>query len=145
VVPRTKDSDVGLSDPTRILAAILLFSLVTVETGGLYLMHLARRPGAATPFQLAFARAGHAHAGVLLILSLVGLLFADATDATGTLGAIASLGIPVAALLMPAGFFFSSIGAERTSPNRAVALVYLGGLSLAVGLTALGVALLTAT
>jgi hypothetical protein len=46
---------------------------------------------------------------------------------------------------MPAGFFFSSIGAERTSPNRAIALVYLGGLSLAAGLTALGVALLTAT
>jgi hypothetical protein len=39
---RTKDSDVGLSEPTRILAAILLFSLVSVETGGLYLMHLAR-------------------------------------------------------------------------------------------------------
>jgi hypothetical protein len=35
-----RNPTVGLSEPTRILAAILLFSLVTVETGGLYLMHL---------------------------------------------------------------------------------------------------------
>jgi hypothetical protein len=143
--PERRTSTVELSEPTRILAAILLFSLVTVETGGLYLIHLVRRSGAATPFQLAFARAGHAHAGVLLVLSLVGLLYADAIDAAGTLGAIARSGIPVAALLMPAGFFFSSMGAERTSPNQAIALVYLGGLSLAAGLTALGASLLTAT
>jgi hypothetical protein len=134
---------VELTEPTRVLAAVLVFSLITVETGGLYLTRLVRGTAHATPFQLAFARAGHAHAGVLLILSLVGLLYADAVGATGAMGMVARSGIPVAALLMPAGFFFSSMGPERSAPNRAVALIYLGALSLAAGLAALGVALLT--
>jgi hypothetical protein len=135
---------VELSEPARALAAILVFSLITVETGGLYLTRLLRGTAPATPFQLAFARAGHAHAGVLLILSLVGLLYAEAVGADGAVGAAARTGVPVAALLMPAGFFFSSMGPDRSSPNRAIALVYLGGLSLAAGLAALGISLLRA-
>jgi hypothetical protein len=132
-----------LTEATRSLAAVLAFSLVTVESGGYYLMRLTRRDTPATPFQFAFARAGHAHAGVLLVLSLVVLLYNDAVQAGGLLGAAARLGVPVAALLMPAGFFLSSLGPGREQPTRAVALVYLGALSLAVGLLALGVTLLT--
>jgi Ni,Fe-hydrogenase I cytochrome b subunit len=75
-----------MSDSTRILAGILLLSLVTVETGGLYLVRLWRSAGRATPFQIGFARAGHAHAGVLLILALTGLLYADAVHLTGPWG-----------------------------------------------------------
>jgi hypothetical protein len=57
-----------MSDETRILAGILLLSLVTVETGGLYLLKLWRSSEGVTQFQVGFARAGHAHAGVLLVL-----------------------------------------------------------------------------
>jgi hypothetical protein len=133
-----------LSESARILAAILLFSLITVESGGLYLTRLVRGAAAATPFQLGFARAGHAHAGVLLILSLVGLLYAEVVGADGAIGTLARSGVPVAAILMPAGFFFSSLGPGRTSPNRFIALVYLGAVSLAAGLAALGITLLRA-
>lgn len=133
-----------MSDPTRILAGILLLSLVTVETGGLYLVRLVRGGAPATPFQLAFARAGHAHAGVLLIVSLVGLLYTDAAALTGPWGWLARIGAPAAALLMPAGFFFSSMGDGRTRPNAFIGLVYAGAAALAAGLTALGVALLLA-
>ena len=133
-----------LSEPARILAAILVFSLITVESGGLYLTRLARGVAPATPFQLSFARAGHAHAGVLLVLSLVGLLYAEAVGADGALGTIARSGVPVAAILMPAGFFLSSMGPDRSSPNRAIVLLYLGALSLALGLAALGICLLRA-
>jgi hypothetical protein len=115
-----------LSDTTQTTAAILLFALVTVETGGLYLVRLVRGAEPSTPFQLAFARAGHAHAGVLLILSLVGLLFADAAGLDGWLGTVARSGIPVAALLMSAGFFLSSLGAGRHEPNRFIGLVTSG-------------------
>jgi alpha/beta hydrolase fold len=59
----------------------------------------------ATPFQLGFARAGHAHAGVLLILALTALLHADAAHLSGSWSWLARLGAPVAALLMPGGFF----------------------------------------
>jgi hypothetical protein len=133
-----------MSDISRILAGILLLSLVTVETGGLYLLRLWRSAGRATPFQMGFARAGHAHAGVLLILALTGLLYADAVHLTGPWGWVSRVAVPVAALLMPAGFFFSSLGEGRTSPNGFIALVYTGGAVLAVGLASLGVGLLLA-
>ncbi|MBW3561108.1 MAG: hypothetical protein KY437_01270 [Actinobacteria bacterium] len=136
---------IALSEATTTIAGILFIALVTVETGGLYLVRLARGSTPATDLQVSFARAGHAHAGVLLILSLVGLLYADAVGLEGLLGTLARSGVPVAALLMPAGFFFSSMGRARTSPNRLIALVYLGGISLAVGLLALAVGLLRGT
>jgi hypothetical protein len=57
-----------LSDASRILAGILLLSLVTVETGGALLVAILRGRTPATPIQQSFFRAGHAHAGVYLIL-----------------------------------------------------------------------------
>jgi len=131
-----------MSDTTRLLAGILLLSLVTVETGGLYLIRLVQAATPATPFQLGFARAGHAHAGVLLILALTALLYADTAHLSGSWSWLARL--PVAALLMPGGFFAASVGQGRTSPNRLIALVYLGGATLAAGLASLGIGLLTA-
>ncbi len=133
-----------MSDESRVLAGILILSLVTVESGGLYLLRLWREPGTATPFQLGFARAGHAHAGVLLIVALLCQVYADQTAQTGLLDWLSRSGAAVAAILMPAGFFFSSIGAGRERPNRLVVLVYAGGALLAVGLTSLGIGLLAA-
>ena len=133
-----------MSDTTRILAGILMLSLVTVETGGLYLVKLVQGAAPSTPFQLGFARAGHAHAGVLLILSLTALLYADAVHLIGLWGWLSRVGVPAAALLMPAGFFFSSMGKGRTAPNAFIALVYTGAGVLAAGLASLGVGLLIA-
>lgn len=133
---------IEVSRISRILAGILLIALVTVETGGLYLVSVVGYGAEATDFQLGFARAGHAHAGVLLVLSLVALLYADVARLRGVAGALGRLGIPVAALLMPAGFFLSSIGDGVTRPNGLIALVWIGAVSLAVGLVTLGVSLL---
>ncbi len=133
-----------MSDASQGLAAILLLSLVTVETGGLYLVRVVTRRGVVTPFQEKFARAGHAHAAVLLLLGLAIQPYADAAGLDGLLGWVARAGVPVAALLMPAGFFFSSMGAGRDRPNGLIGLVYAGAVLLAAGLTTLGVGLLVA-
>ncbi|HSV40908.1 MAG TPA: hypothetical protein VLI04_19255 [Nocardioidaceae bacterium] len=133
-----------MSDESRILAGILLLSLVTVETGGLYMVKLWKSSDGVTPFQIGFARAGHAHAGVLLILGLLCQVYADQTELTGGLDWLARSGVPAAALLMPAGFFAASAGKGRDTPNRFVAMVYAGGLVLAAGLSTLGLGLLTA-
>jgi hypothetical protein len=133
-----------VSDESRVLAGILLLALVTVETGGLYMVRLVRGRADATPFQLAFARAGHAHAGVLLILALVCQLMADQAALSGVWNWLARSGVAVAALLMPGGFFFSSMGRGRERPNGLISLVFAGGLVLAGGLASLGVGLLTA-
>ena len=135
--------ELTLSDESRVLAGILLIALVTVETGGLYLLSIVRGKQQATPFQLAFARAGHAHAGVLLLLALLCQVFADATDQTGALDWLSRSGVAVAALLMPGGFFLSSMGAGREKPNRLIVLVYVGAGLLAISLLSLGVGLLT--
>jgi drug/metabolite transporter superfamily protein YnfA len=133
-----------LSDSSRVLAGILFLSLVTVETGGLYLVRVVTGRAGTTPFQEKFARAGHAHAGVLLVLALVCQVFVDQTDLTGAWEWLARAGVALAALLMPGGFFFSSMGAGRLRPNRLIALVFAGAGLLALSLATLGVGLLTA-
>ena len=95
-------------------------------------------------FQKSFARAGHGHAGVLVILSLVGLLYVDSTSLDGFWLWVARLGIPVAAIVMSAGFFASSAGKDRTKPNQFIWVLYLGALSLALGVLTLGIGLITA-
>ena len=82
-----------LSDESRILAGVLLLALVTAETGGLYLLKVVRGRGGVTPFQEKFARAGHAHAGVLLLLALLCQVFADATAQTGVLDWLSRSGV----------------------------------------------------
>lgn len=131
-----------MSEESQVLAGILLLSLVTVESGGLYLVRLWRRPGDATAFQIGFARAGHAHAGVLLLLGLAVQPYADVAGLDGPFGWVARTGPAVAAILMPAGFFLSSMGKGREGPNGLVSLVFVGAALLAVGLGTLGIGLL---
>jgi hypothetical protein len=122
------------SDESRVLAGILVLSLVTVEPGGLYLLKLWRKPEAATAFQVGFARAGHAHAGVLLVLGLLCTLLVDQTEQAGFVEWLSRTGAAAAAILMPAGFFASSMGPGRERPNGLIVLVYAGAVVLAAGL-----------
>ena len=133
-----------LTDGARTTAGILLIALVTVESGGLYMLRLVRGQQPVTPFQVSFARAGHAHAGVLVSLALICQLFAGAAGLEGALGWVARDGVALAAILMPAGFFFSSMGRGREFPSRWIVLVYAGAVSLALGVTTLGIGLLIA-
>jgi hypothetical protein len=137
------DPTLTLSADTRQTAGILLLTIVAVESGGWLMLRVVRGDRPATDLQRAFFRAGHAHAGVLVILALVGQIFADGADMSGALEAVARNGIWLAAILMPAGFFLSVTGREATTPNRLIALVYAGAASLAAGALALGIGLLT--
>ena len=131
-----------LSDATRTTAALLLLSIVAVESGGLFLLTVVPRRRSVTPFQMAFYRAGHAHAGVLVTLALASQVFVDAAALDGLAATVARSGIAAAAILMPAGFFLAASGRERTRPNRLVVLVYLGAVSLGLGAVTLGLGLL---
>ncbi|MGH3645627.1 MAG: hypothetical protein ACRDTM_00365 [Micromonosporaceae bacterium] len=68
-----------MSAPVKIFLVIALVSLPTVMFGGFSLLRLyaAER---LNDFQRTYFRAGHAHAGVLLVLSLVSLVILDGTD-----------------------------------------------------------------
>jgi hypothetical protein len=134
-----------MSDPSRQLAGILFVLVPTVEFGGWSLLRMiARRvPGYLdNPVRQNLFRAGHAHAGVLLLLTLVGILYVDQTDLSGGARTLVRTGLALAPILMPAGFFFSVVRPSDNRPNRLIVLVYLGALSLAASAVTLGVSLL---
>lgn len=135
------DPTLILSTATRSTAAVLLISVVVIETGGLHLLGIVGGRIERTPFQLAFARAGHAHAGVLVTLALVSQLFADSIALDGPVAWLARTGVAGAAILMPAGFFLSSAGAGTNRPNRLIWLVYAGAVLLGLGAASLGLGL----
>src|SRR5215472_10647717 len=62
-------------EPTRLYPIIVLFSLVTVEYGGWALLGFRTGRGTLGAFREQFFRAGHAHAGVLLVLSLAYFIY----------------------------------------------------------------------
>lgn len=137
-------TDLVLDAAARTTAGVLLVALVAVEYGGTFLLRVTRGQHPASPLQQSFFRAGHAHAGVLVVLALVALLYVDAAALEGVLERVASQGVALAAILMPAGFFLSVLGRDVVRPNRWIALVWLGAASLAAGVLTLGIGLLTA-
>jgi len=66
--------------PTTLFPIIAVLSLITVEYGGWALLGFLTGQGRLGPFREQFFRAGHAHAGVLLMLSLVYFVYLDKTE-----------------------------------------------------------------
>jgi len=89
-------------------------------------------------------RAGHAHAGVLVILTLVGLLLVDQADLSNGLRWLVRYALVAGPILIPLGFFLSVPSPRAHYPNHLIYLVPLGGVSLSVGAVTLGVGLLSA-
>jgi hypothetical protein len=136
-----------MSRESRRLAGILLILVPAVAFGGASLLSLilGAQPGyLENPVRQDLWRAGHAHAGVLLILALVMLRYVDETRLTGGWRWLAKHGVPVAALLMPAGFFLSILDPEATTANALIALVPVGGVFLVGGVLTLGIGLIQA-
>lgn len=129
---------------TLITIGILLLALVTVESGGYFLTKVVRGHVAANALQKNFYRAGHAHAAVLLILSIVILIVLDQVQLAGGWQIAAQSLVPISAILMPAGFFLSVIGKDPQKPNRLIILLWLGAATLTIGLLAAGIGILVA-
>jgi hypothetical protein len=136
-----------LSNTTKLLAGIIVVTVPTIEFGGAFLLRLLRGTEHGyvdNPMRQNLFRAGHAHAGVLVILSLVIQLLADGLGPPTTMNLIARLGAPSAAILMPLGFFLSVASPTAQKPNKLIALVYIGAVLLAVGTVVLGILLIRA-
>ena len=126
-------------------AGILLVTVPAVEFGGISLLRfLTRRvPGYMdNPMRRGLWRAGHAHAGVLVVLALVAMLYLDAADLSEGLSILVRICFVIPPILMPLGFFLSVASPRAERPNRLIALVPLGGIALAVGAVTLGIGLL---
>jgi len=129
----------------RIMAGVILITVPSIQYGGYFLLtSLMDRSSRYmdNPLRQNFFRAGHAHAGVIVLLSLVCQVLADSANLPPALLWLARIGIPAAAILLPLGFFLSMASPDATAPNGFVSLIYLGALVLAVSVLTLGVGLL---
>ena len=121
---------------SRRTAGILLVILPTVIYGGTAILGLLvddpRYQQNALRQDL--WRAGHAHAGVLLILSLTALRYVDEANLSECLKKVVRAAIPSSAILLPAAFFLSVLSPDASSPNQLIYLAYVGAVLLAIGL-----------
>lgn len=125
-------------------AGILLITVPAVAFGGVSLLgHIMRGiPGYMdNPVRRGLWRAGHAHAGVLVLFALVALLYIDQADLSGGLKDLSRILIVAAPILMPLGFFLSVVRPSDTKPNKLIWLVPAGGVSLGAGTLLLGIGL----
>lgn len=130
--------------PTRLLPALVLFALVTVEFGGWSLLGLLTRRDALTPFEEQFFRAGHAHAGVLLVLSLVFFILMGRTGFAEPTQWVLGLGLLLGILLQSGGFFLHMLVGEEGTSSAGTLVTRIGAVLLAAALVSLGVGLLRA-
>ena len=133
-----------LSNTTRVISGVILITVPTIEFGGTFLLSMLKSSGPGyvdNPLRQNLFRAGHAHAGVLLILSLVMQLFVDSLNLPAAIDLIARLGVPCAAILMPLGFFLSVTAPRALKPNGLISLVYIGALTLGISTLLLGILL----
>lgn len=136
-----------MSRESRMLAGVLLIVLPTVMFGGLSLLHFltTSAPGYVdNPMRHDLWRAGHAHAGVYLVLSLVILRYVDEAALGPFWKWLARVGAPIAAILIPAAFFLSVLSPTAKEPTGLINLAYLGAAFLAAAVLTLGIGLVRA-
>ena len=135
-----------MTDHAKHITGIILITMPTIQYGGYFLLKVlsGNRPGL-TDFQKSMFRAGHAHAGVLVIFSILAQLLIDNANVTGGVEYFLRLGFPAAAILVSGGFFASAAGKGRTGPNASISILYLGAILLATVFIFLGVELIKAS
>lgn len=132
----------------RLISGIILITVPTIQYGGYFLLTSLMNKSSGymeNPLRQNFFRAGHAHAGVIVILSLICQVLADSAVLPSPLVWFVRIGVPVAAILISAGFFFSILPPAATQPNGAVGGIYVGAVILAVSVITLGVGLIRAS
>ena len=134
-----------MSNASRRLAGILLVVFPTVIVGGVSLLRMlidAQSGYTENEVRQDLWRAGHAHAGVLLVLSLVVLRYVDQAALSERAKGFVRHAVPAAAILLPIAFFLSVLSPESTEPNALIYLAYVGAVILTGGLVTLGVGLI---
>ncbi len=134
-----------MTTETKKTSGIIILTVPTIVYGGYFLLTvLSGQHGelGLTDFQKSMFRAGHAHAGVLVILSLVAQLFVDQTSLSDTWKRVVRITMPLAAVLISGGFFASATGQGLTQPTNLIAILYAGIVVFVIGLVTLGLGLL---
>jgi hypothetical protein len=129
--------------PDGLYPIIAVLSLLGVEFGGWALLGLilGRKLDAE---RQRFFRAGHAHAGVLLVLSLVYFLYFDRADLSRTTQWVAGAILVAGVSSQSGGFFLHLAAADLDQPSPGTWLTRTGALLIAAALVILAVGLIRA-
>lgn len=131
-------------EATTILPIIAILSLVTVEYGGWALLTFVSGREGLADWQKSFFRAGHAHAGVLLVLSLVYLLYLPRAEFSGGVEWIAGAVLLAGVLAQAGGFFVHLWLGSAGRPSPGTKLTRAGALLIGAALVTLAVGLIRA-
>lgn len=128
-----------------LMSGLILIIVPTIQYGGYFLLRsLTNKTGGymENPLRQNFFRGGHAHAGVLVLLSLACRILADSAVLSSQLVWFVRIGVPLSAIFMAAAFFFSVLLPVATGPNGVAGLIYAGTVSLAISVITLAVGLI---
>jgi len=111
--------------------------------GGYSLLRLLNRGDALTPFQVDCFRAGHAHAGVLLLMSLLYYIFLDRTTLPASVKQAACVALFVGILAQSGGFFLHMGFGEPKRASIGTTVTIAGAVMLACAVIVLVYGLIT--
>jgi hypothetical protein len=120
-------------------------ALPTVMYGGYALMQLFSKADALTEFRRTWFRAGHAHAGVLLVMSLVFYSYLEKTTLSLTVKHIACAIFVAGVLAQSGGFFIHMVRGRQDKPSVGMSVTSLGAVLLTGAIGVLVFGLLRAT
>ena len=121
----------------RVFEIISWFSLPTVMFGGFSLLRLLTKGRTLTPFQVTCFRAGHAHAGVLLLMSLLYYRYLAETTYSENSTLLLCVMLVVGILAQSGGFFVHMMLGREGERSIGTLLTFFGAALLAVTTLAL--------
>jgi hypothetical protein len=134
-----------MSEATRWMIALAFISLPTIAFGGSFLLTILKRQVGTeniTSVQREYFKAGHAHAGLLVTIAIIGQLVLDYSKFQDWAVWILRIGLFVSPLLISAGFFGGAPRKEGGNPGSLVKLISIGAVIFGISTLGLGISLL---
>lgn len=136
-----------MSEATRWMVALAFISLPTIAFGGSFLLTILKRQAGTeniTSVQREYFKAGHAHAGVLVTIAIIGQLVLEYSLFNDTLVWLMRIGLFVAPLLISGGFFGGAPRKANEKPGALVRLITVGAVVMSISTLGVGLSLLFA-
>jgi hypothetical protein len=137
-------TEVAQMNGLRVWIILSWIALPTVMFGGYSLLQLLNRGDVLTPFQVTWFRAGHAHAGVLLVMSLLYYMFLDKTALSPAVKHTACAALFAGILAQSGGFFLHMVMGQPNQASIGTAVTVTGAILLACAIAMLVYGLITA-
>ncbi len=132
-----------ISNASRIMLGLIIITIPTIQYGGYFLLtEMGKGKVIKSELQRAYYRAGHAHAGVLVLLALLSQILVEFTSLSDVLAWVVRGGAASAPILISAGFFGGAPAPDSTTPRPLIRLIYVGVVALATSMIVLGLGLI---